>query len=149
MEKKIAIIVIVATILLAGTYKVGMVAGAATAEAGSSQDPLITKSYLDERLSALGDTSSSNSSSSTSFKKITLTKGSTMYADAGTEIVLYTGNAKAVSSGDGIVNVTKGELTANGISLGKYCSYIIPVSQSGINAVSECVVFVKGSYTIK
>ena len=53
------------------------------------------------------------------------------------------------NNGDGIINITKGELTANGISLGKYCSYLIPASQSGISAISECVVFVKGGYTIK
>lgn len=152
MEKKIAIVVIVLTVLSVGIFRAGMVAGAATSEAGSSGDPLITKSYLDERLASLGDTSSASSAgtkTSADYKKITLSKGNTLYADAGTEVILYTGNAKAVSNGDGIINVTKGELTANGISLGKYCSYLIPASQSGINAISECVVFVKGGYTIK
>ena len=50
MEKKIAIVVIILTVLTVGIFKAGMVAGAATSEAGSSGDPLITKSYLDERL---------------------------------------------------------------------------------------------------
>ena len=151
MEKKIAIVVIILTVLTVGIFKAGMVAGAATSEAGSSGDPLITKSYLDERLASLGDISSGASGTKTSadYKKVTLNKGSALYADAGTEVVLYTGNAKAVSNGDGIINITKGELTANGISLGKYCSYLIPASQSGISAISECVVFVKGGYTIK
>lgn len=124
-------------------FTLGMIVGAQTTdEAGSEKDPLITKSYLDMRMENVD-----GSDTSSGYKKVTLTKGQMLVGYEGTEFVLYQGNATAYSTSDGIVNVTVGEMVADGITLGKYCVYISPDSDSGIKAASDVTVFVKGKYS--
>lgn len=143
--KKILIVAVILVIGIGGVFKAGMIVGAANdVTPGSVNDPLITKSYLDSYISSLGlygDTSSSG------YKKITLSKGSTLVGHEGTEVLLYSGSANAYVQGADLVNVTMGEVYGNGMTLGKYCVYLCPDSNSGITATSEVVVFVKGQYS--
>lgn len=139
LNKKFIILAICGVIIFA----VGIVVGAQTTnEVGSVNDPLITKSYLDMRLGENGD-----GGSGSSYKKVTLSKGKILVGHEGTEIMLYQGNASAYSSAKGIVNVTVGEMSANSTTLGKYCIYVTPDSDSGVKAESDLVLFVKGSYS--
>ena len=139
LNKKFLILTISGIIVFAA----GMLVGAQTTdEAGSVNDPLITKSYLDMRLKDI-DGGSSNSS----YDKVTLSKGKVLVGKEGTEIMLYQGNASAYSTSKGIVNITVGEMAVNGTTLGKYCVYLTPDSESGIKAESDLVIFVKGAYS--
>ena len=123
-------------------FAVGIIVGAQTTdEAGSVNDPLVTKSYLDMRLQNI--TGGENAS----YTKVTLSKGKVLVGKEGTEIMLYQGNATAYSTSKGVVNITVGELAENGTALGKYCVYVAPDADSGIKAESDIIVFVKGAYS--
>lgn len=142
--KKICIIAVILLICGAGLFKAGMTVGAAgDGEPGSVNDPLITKSYLDSYISNLGLSGDVESG----YKKVTLAKGKTMVGHEGTEILLYSGSANAYAKSSDLVNLTMGEVVDDGMSLGKYCVYLCPDADSGITAMSDVVVFVKGKYT--
>ena len=145
--RKIAIVLIIVIVGSLGIFKAGMMVGAAgEAKPGSINDPLITKSYLESYISSLGLT---GNSTSTGYVKVNLKKGSTLVGSEGTEIMLYSGSANAYAKGDQLVNMTIGEACSDGITLGKYCVYMCPDKSSGVVAMSDVVVFVKGNYTAK
>lgn len=142
--KKICIVAVILLICGAGLFKAGMTVGAAgEAEPGSVNDPLITKSYLDSYMSNLGVSDKAESG----YKKVTLAKGKTIVGQEGTEILLYSGSANAYAKSSVLVNVTMGEAVNDGMSLGKYCVYLCPDADSGITAMSDIVIFVKGGYS--
>ena len=144
--RKKVIVSVIGIICAVAVFKAGMIAGAAgDAEPGSVGDPLITKSYLDAYIQNLG--LSSETGTSEGYTKVVLSKGSTLVGQEGTEILLYSGSANAYVKGEKIVNVTMGEAYGDGMTLGKYCVYMCPDSSSGITAISDVVLYVKGKYT--
>jgi hypothetical protein len=145
--KNIAIVLVIVIIGSLGIFKAGVMVGAAgEAKPGSVNDPLITKSYLESYISSLG---LSGNSAASGYEKVMLKKGSTLVGDEGTEIMLYSGSANAYAKGDQLVNLTIGEACQDGITLGKYCVYLCPDKSAGIVAMSDVVVYVKGTYTSK
>lgn len=145
--KKIAIVLIIVIVGSLGIFKAGMMVGAAgEAKPGSVNDPLITKSYLESYISGLG---LSGNPVASGYVKVALEKGSTLIGSEGTEIVLYSGSANAYVKGEQLVNLTMGEAYGDGMTLGKYCVYMCPDKSSGVVAISDAVVFVKGNYTAK
>ncbi len=135
--------IIIVTVFGVMVFALGIMVGAQTTEeAGSVNDPLISKSYLDMRLSELD-----GSGGGTSYEKVTLTKGQVLVGVEGCEFIIYKGNAAAYSTLDGIINVTVGEMVENGITLGKYCVYVCPDSESGLKATSDLTIFIKGKYS--
>ena len=145
--KKIFIILVIVIAGSLGIFKAGVMVGAANEpKPGSVNDPLITKSYLESYISSLG---LSGNASSAGYTKVVLKKGSTLIGSEGTEIMLYSGSANAYVKGEQLVNLTIGEAYDNGMTLGKFCVYMCPDKSSGIVAMSDVVVFVKGNYTAK
>ena len=145
--KKISIVLIIVIIGSLGIFKAGMMVGAADeVKPGSVNDPLITKSYLESYIGSLG---LSGNSTSAGYTKVVLQKGSTLIGNEGTEILLYSGSANAYVKGAQLVNVTMGEAYDDGMTLGKFCVYMCPDKSSGIVAMSDVVVYVKGNYTSK
>ena len=145
-NKKIFIVAIIVLICGAGLFKAGMTVGAAgEAKPGSVNDPLITKSYLDSYISSLGISNNADEG----YKKVVLSKGKTIVGHEGTEILLYSGSANAYAKSAELVNITIGESVKDGMTLGKYCVYLCPDSDSGVTAQSDVVIFVKGRYTAK
>lgn len=145
--KKIAIVLIIVVIGSLGVFKAGMLVGAAgEAKPGSVNDPLITKSYLESYISSLG---LSGNSAASGYARVTLKKGNTLVGNEGTEIMLYSGSANAYVKGQKLVNLTIGEAYGDGMTLGKYCVYMCPDKSSGVVAMSDVVLYVKGDYTSK
>ena len=145
--KKIAIVLIIVVIGSLGIFKAGMLVGAAgEAKPGSVNDPLITKSYLESYISSLG---LSGNSAASGYTRVTLKKGNTLVGNEGTETMLYSGSANAYVKGQQLVNLTIGEAYGDGMTLGKYCVYMCPDKSSGVVAMSDVVVFVKGDYSSK
>lgn len=145
--KKIAIVLIIVVIGSLGIFKAGMLVGAAgEAKPGSVNDPLITKSYLESYISSLG---LSGNSAASGYARVTLKKGNTLVGNEGTEIMLYSGSANAYVKGQKLVNLTIGEAYGDGMTLGKYCVYMCPDKSSGVVAMSDVVLYVKGNYTSK
>lgn len=165
-----------AIVTLCMAFGVGVFVGASTnkAEPGSSGDPLITKSYLEQRLTELGKTTTSSSSTEEikalqqenenlkkqvqtlqqeiekqKFKKVTIKKGKSLVVKYGSQFVFYSGQASFKTTNNSyIVDLTKQEHVANGASATMYHNYLIR-SQSSLVAVKDAVVYVRGNYTVQ
>lgn len=145
--KKIAIVLVIVIIGSVGLFKAGVMVGAAgEAKPGSVNDPLITKSYLESYISSLG---LSDDSKTSGYSKVVLKKGATLIGAEGTEIMLYSGSANAYAKNEKLVNLTMGEACDDGMTLGKFCVYMCPDKSAGFVAVSDVVVYIKGTYTSK
>lgn len=123
-------------LLLAAAFLTGHRAGAASKTPGGVEDPLITLSYLESRLTEQG-----------AYTTVYLKKGETLTGSAGTGIVLLGGSATA--AGGAVVDLTGGSLTAEDTSLFLYHSYMVPEGKSGCKALSSCTVLVCGEYTLQ
>ena len=145
--KKIAIVLVIVIIGSVGLFKAGVMVGAAgEAKPGSVNDPLITKSYLESYISSLG---LSGDSKTSGYSKVVLKKGATLIGAEGTEIMLYSGSANAYAKNEKLVNLTMGEACDDGMTLGQFCVYMCPDKSAGFVAVSDVVVYIKGTYTSK
>lgn len=123
-------------------YRAGRADGAGNGVPGSVGDPLITKSYLEERLSEVGGGGSS------CFVKVTLARGEELTLNPGSELMLYSGSA-AVAGAAGLVNLTTGELFKRGNSVVRYHLYLAPEDGCGIVADANVTVYVCGTYNKK
>ncbi|SHF77755.1 hypothetical protein SAMN02746089_02535 [Caldanaerobius fijiensis DSM 17918] len=115
-----------------------------TADPGSQQDPLVTKSYVDAKISQIQN-------SLQGWEIIYLKNSQSLILDAGTQIIVRGGKASIISGPDGLSDVTKGEDLKNGAIVPFNHLLITPRSDGrGIKAISDTViVMVKGSYTVK
>ncbi|MDE7326013.1 MAG: hypothetical protein K2N63_07045, partial [Lachnospiraceae bacterium] len=120
-------------------YRAGRVDGALGGGVpGSAGDPLITKSYLEERLAQV-------SGGTAAFVKVTLLRGEGIVLYSGSELMLYSGSA-AVTGADGLVNLTTGELFKRGNSTVRYNLYLAPADGCGIEADGNVTAYVRGNY---
>ena len=127
------------TVLLAGAFFTGHAAGAASKTPGSTGDPLITLSYLEERLAGAGMAAGA--------EKVQLGKGRRLVGEAGTGIILLGGSVTA--AGTGLADLTEGSPTEQDTSLFLYHNYVVTEDGSGCEALSACTVLVSGDYVIK
>lgn len=158
--KALAFCMVIATL---GGY-IAMGAGA-----GSSDDPLISLSYIegvlwpkilkeiDERLDGLseggggpvfGGNEGSAPSGAAAFKSIQVFAGQTITGDEGSEMILRIGSATAVCPGEnGLVDATDGLDLKNGGSVLKNHVYIIPRDDGrGIKMLDDGYMMIKGGY---
>lgn len=126
-----------AVLLLTGVFFTGRYAGAASKTPGSTGDPLVTLSYVEERLGTVQGGA----------ERVQLGKGQTLTGNVGTGIVVLGGSVTA--AGDGLVDLTVGELTERDTSMFLYHSYIVAEEDSGCEALSACTLLVSGNYTVK
>lgn len=134
-------VLIVAVFLVA--FRAGVAAGAQNGVPGSINDPLITKSYLDERLAQLGGGGVSSTGGMT---RIDLVKGDIVIGQEGTTFVLVYGSAFV--DGGGMVNITAGELPDSGMSVPKYHTFLAIDGSSGFQADSSAIVYVSGKHDV-
>lgn len=129
-------------VLLASGFWIGRV-GAETGDPGTTLDPLVSKSYVDQQLKALADQSG--------FQVVNLPKGSTFIGDGGTEVVLRAGEVVAVGSNlGGLLDVTGGTDLASGAPVTKNHLLVIPRSDGrGLRASYDSVLMVRGGYTLR
>ena len=143
------------------------------AEVGSSGDPLVTLSYLndtflntimtkvDEKIAARnsqiaqqlgGQTTSSGGVSTTgaTFTVVTLSSGQVLTGGIGCEVMLRVGTASCVaSSTPGLIDETAGGTLAGGGSLVQNHLYMMTVEGRGVKATAATTkLLVRGSYTI-
>ena len=143
------------------------------ATAGSSDDPLITKSYLDgpflERVRALvGQTvderkaeleqtveqareEAANRNTGNVFTVVTLSRGQVLEGDVGCEVMLRVGTATCGASDSvGLIDTTTGANLGNGGSLVTNHLYMVTISTRTITATSGTVkVLARGPYTVR
>ncbi len=143
------IIAVLAVLLLAG-----VTAYAATTY-GSQDDPLITKSYLDEvvkpeleselqtKLDAAAE--ELRHSAAGEFSTVELRGGQTLRCAAGSQLLPVSG---AVSAVGGLTDTTEGADVAAGSSLSISHLYLAP-GESGAAAAGAAVILVSGSWRIE
>lgn len=134
MKKRIAVFVVCLVIGVA-CFQAGRMVEAGSAEPGSQADPLITKSYLDDRLSAAAG----------GYSSVQLSKGQSMQLSEGAYVVVYKGSAK-ITTGS-MINTTEGSIFKKGNSLVMYNSFLAAGDVS-LTAGSSITMYVSGSYTI-
>ena len=130
------------------------------AEPGDTDDPLISKAYIDNvvipQLKEYVDNKISQVStgggtqSAESFKVVNMTAGQKMICDAGAELILRMGKAEIIATEKGgIADTTAGFDLANGTEMPANHLLIVPVADGrGITAQNDVIVMVKGGYTI-
>ncbi len=137
----------------------------ANSQAGSSEDPLVAKSYVDDKInqvlevinSTIGTENTSNSTSTNvqisgnSFKPVLVEVGQTIYGKEGTELILRSGKGNAVVPGaEGIANITNGLEVKDKNTINKNQLLIIPREDGrGIKVTEKAWFLVKGDYEIK
>ena len=142
------------------------------AEAGSSGDPLVTLSYLNdtflgqimEKVDAkiaqrnsqivqqLGGqvSGSTGTATASTFTVVTLSSGQTLTGDIGCEVMLRVGTASCVApSTPGLVDESAATTLSNGGSLVQNHLYMMTVEGRGVKATAATTkLLVRGSYTI-
>jgi hypothetical protein len=167
------------SIILLTTLAVGFGLGSVTPlsantnQAGSANDPIVTKSYVDFQVKSLVKEELSKQTVNTdeinriinNFKKeleqqsksssdltvVTVPKGQVLYAGAGTEFIVRAGEAIAFSNdGNGIPNLTAGKDIANGEKVEKNHLLLFPREGRGIkpNTDGGLIVMVRGNYLL-
>ena len=142
----------------------GLMTTALAAEAGSSGDPLVTLSYLndtffnnimqrvDQKIAERTGQAlpGGTSSSAASFVVVTLNEGQTLTGGIGCEVMLRVGSAVCVSPSDpGLIDETTAATLANGGALVQNHLYMMTIEGRGVRATAGTVkVLARGSYTI-
>lgn len=141
------------------------------AEAGSSQDPLVTLSYLNdtflgqilEKVDAKiaqrnsqivqqlgGQTTSGGTTTASTFTVVTLSSGQVLTGDIGCEVMLRVGSASCVApSSPGLIDESAATTLAGGAALVQNHLYMMTVEGRGVKATAATTkLLVRGSYTI-
>ncbi|MDO4315575.1 MAG: hypothetical protein Q4C45_07335 [Oscillospiraceae bacterium] len=138
------------------------------AEAGSSGDPLVTLSYLndtflntvlqkvDQKIAARNSQiaqqlgGQGGTGSAATFTVVTLSSGQTLTGDIGCEVMLRVGSASCVSpSSPGLIDETTAGTLNNGGALVQNHLYMMTIEGRGVKAAAATTkLLVRGTYTI-
>ncbi|NEZ43481.1 hypothetical protein [Paenibacillus alvei] len=169
--------VILSTTLIAGGIVAGSILGvnafAADTAPGTSSDPLVTKSYVDQQVKALiqaelkkGSTGNDASkdkdnvkqpetdASSTELKVVTVKSGQKLVAKAGTEVIVRNGKAVITSPDEnGVPDVTSGTDIKSGQAVAANHLLLFPRDGRGVmpdpQQENGLIVMVRGGYMIQ
>ena len=163
MKARKSVIITVAAIC--GAIAIGVGAYAVTT-AGSSSDPLVTKSYVDKVLTPdIMDKAEENINEAAAklkdsldkaidtididgvtFKSVPLTSGQQIICSEGTEIMLRSGSAFA--STDGLVDTTAASAVAKNGALTANHMCVATADGAAVTASGEVQLLVRGEYTL-
>jgi len=154
-------------LLISGTL---MMTASVAAEAGSSDDPLVTLSYLketfmddilkkvDEKISArngqiarqLEGEITDGSGEVATFTVVTLSQGQVLTGDIGTEVMLRVGSAACVApSAPGLIDESSASALNNGGALVQNHLYMMTIEGRGVKATAATTkLLVRGAYSI-
>jgi len=146
--------------LLAGVLILDSVAGADSSKVpGSADDPVVTKSYVDQKIAELrGSIGAGGGSGSAGavakLEVVTVPVGKTIYVQAGGELIVRTGKAVAVSSdANGLSDMTDGVDIPPGKPVGNNHLILFPRDGRGVKAAPDSkvdlIVLVRGGYEVK
>jgi len=151
-------VVALAVVFMTGAYAGNLHASNST-EAGSEEDPLVTRSFVEENFARKGEVDYDfDIPESTTFQVVDVKPGQFLEGKEGTEIILRAGNAKIVSKTfpDGTVNGLADLSTGEDLTSGAVPSnhlLLVPRSDGrGVMAESyayDVIFLVKGDYEIK
>ncbi len=133
---------------------IGSVTAYAAAAAGSESDPLVTKSYVDAEIAKVKNNQGSQGTtggSTGTYEVVHLQAGDKILGGEGTEIILRSGEAKAIDNGsNGISDLTAGAELWSGNSLKPNHVILVPRADGrGVSVTTEAYFMIRGSYTIQ
>ena len=141
--------------LLAGVMILNSAAGANSSKIpGSADDPVVTKSYVDQLVAELRMSIGSGGGGGSKLEVVTVPVGKTIYVQAGGELIVRTGKAVAVSSdANGLSDMTDGLDIPPGKPVGNNHLILFPRDGRGVKAAegskTDLIVLVRGGYEIK
>lgn len=153
-------------VLLALSVLLNITVTMAAGTAGSSQDPLVTLSYLNDtflnsvlqrvdqkiaaRNSQLLGGQSGDGSAAANFTVVTLSSGQTLNGGLGCEVMLRVGTAVCVApSAPGLIDETAAVTLNNGGALVQNHLYMMTIEGRGVRATAATTkLLVRGGYTI-
>lgn len=140
MKKKILVTMIILVTL-----------GASLSVAVGTDDPLITESYLNDVFFEEVKEYIAQNGFGSSFTVVSVSKGQKFIGGAGCEFILRQGQGEVISAElGGLSDVTAGYDITSGVSVPPNHMLIIPRDDGrGFTALTDVVIMVKGSYTIK
>lgn len=173
MTKRMKLVGIILSILVVGTSVY-----AAKGEPGSSNDPLVTKSYVDSKIAELANGGSSASmdkleskieaqaqiievltqemnglkqQKNSSYEVVSVPAGKSITGAQGTEIIVRSGSGQVLASaGGGLQDMTEGTDLLAGSDVPRYHLVIVPREDGrGIYAAKDLIVMVRGGYNIQ
>ncbi len=147
MNKKLKLGLVIIVILIVGSVTVL----AAGSNPGSIDDPIVTKSYVDEQISKIAQSGGVTTGGTAQLVVEALNAGDILIANAGTEIILRGGAAVAYGDGlNGIPDVTGGSDLSIGSKIPTNHQLIIPRDDGrGIKITKgPAYVMIRGSYSI-
>lgn len=136
------------------TFSILALAGLAliggTAVYGTKDDPVVTVSYLNEKLAQLKNTGSGVATGN-EMKLVELKKGDRIIAAAGSELILRSGEVTAIATDlGGLSDVTQGRDIKHAENVKRDHLLFIPRSDGrGLQAKTGALVLVRGSYRLK
>lgn len=154
MRKKRVMIVSIAAAL---TLSVGGIAYAATT-AGTAEDPLVTKSYVDNAVEEVKKYIDSKVSSggapapsTNGYEVLELEEGDTLLLGGGSTLILRSGGAKVIASeAGGIADVTDGvDLQMDEVAPPQHMLIVSRDDGRGIKCTTKVFALVNGTYEIK
>lgn len=139
MKKQTLVILLVLTALIAGCI-------GAYAAAGDADDPIVTKSYVDQQISSLKSSVTQNDT----FSVLHIAAGQMVIGGEGTEIILRSGEARIVAPGEnGVSDITAGLDLTQGTRITTNHMLLTPRNDGrGLQAVTEAYLMVKGEYNL-
>lgn len=143
MKKNVKLMAIGMSILL-----VGSLAYAGATEPGTINDPLVTKSYVDQKIAEIEIPSSVQNNT---YEVVFVQAGQVILGKQGSEMILRSGIAKAIDSeGGGLQDMTDGVDIEGGETIPKYHLMIIPREDGrGMLAEKDCTIMVRGGFEVK
>ncbi|WP_054739450.1 hypothetical protein [Cellulosilyticum ruminicola] len=170
MNKKVKVVLAVISITAITLY-------AADNGLGSSSDPLVTKSYVDQKITEISGNMDSSSlakqvatqqalienimeeisglknaetPNNNVFEVVVVQPGQVIYGKQSTEMIMRSGKAQAVAvAAGGLQDITSGEDLSSGMEIPKNHLLIIPREDGrGLLADTKLTVMVRGGYTI-
>lgn len=122
---------------------------------GSTNDPIVTKSYVDQKLAQItGGTATGGTESSAKLEVVTVDPGKKIIVEDGGELIVRSGKAIAYSNdANGLSDMTDGLDIAPGKAVGNNHLILFPRGGRGVqpdpNQKNGLIVLVRGSYTIE
>lgn len=142
-----------------------MLSAVVLAEPGGSDDPLISKSYIENqvipqlkqyvesRLAETGNTGGAGGTeaAASKFNVVNVSAGQQVICSAGTELILRMGSASIIATEKGgIADTTDGYDLSDGVAVPSNHLLIVPVSDGrGVKATDDIILMIKGGYTVK
>ncbi len=161
--KKMMVRLTIGAVLVSTGLVIGMMnsntieADGVSTSPGSVEDPVVTKSYVDEQLAKLGGGTPGGGTTpvaESALEVVTVPAGKTLMAGQGTEVIVRVGKAIAYSSdASGIADLTGGTDLTKGKAVPTNHLLLFPREGRGIlpdpNQKNGLTVLVKGSYTLQ